>query len=115
MKTLITYTRQNIITITLIITIIIFTIINTIYGLTVNAYSVKFYKNNIKLEKEEVLVDTKSLWQLEIPKINLIAPIAEGIDLETINKYIGHFPTTSMFEGNIGLAAHNRRVSKKLF
>ena len=50
-----------------------------------------------------------------MPKINLAAPIAEGIDSETMNKYIGHFPTTSTFEGNIGLAAHNRRISKKLF
>ena len=112
---MITYTRQNVLIISFIITVVIFIIINSLYNLTVNAYSLKYDKSNIKVEKEEALIDTKSLWQLEIPKINLVAPIAEGIDLQTMNKYIGHFPTTSLFEGNIGLAAHNRRFSKKLF
>ena len=62
---------------------------------------------NIKVE-DKISMDNKSVWQLEIPKINLIAPIQDGIDEKTLDKYIGHFPTTSDFNGNIGLAAHNR-------
>lgn len=30
-------------------------------------------------------------WSLEIPKINLYAEIAEGTEMDTLNKYIGHF------------------------
>lgn len=47
-------------------------------------------------------------WQLEIPKIDLVADIAEGTSSEILNKYIGHFEETSKEEGNIALAAHNR-------
>ncbi len=29
-----------------------------------------------------------------------------------LNGYIGHFPTTSNLDGNVGLAAHNRGYNK---
>ena len=54
-------------------------------------------------------------WQIEIPIIGLIAPIAEGTTQEVMREYVGHFEHTSLWKGNIGLAAHNRRVSNKLF
>lgn len=54
-------------------------------------------------------------WYIEIPKINLIAPISEGTTQEIMSKYVGHFENTSVWEGNVGLAAHNRRISSKLF
>lgn len=47
-------------------------------------------------------------WKLEIPKINLIADIAEGTSSEILNQYIGHFEETPKESGNIALAAHNR-------
>lgn len=53
-------------------------------------------------------LSTKEKWQLEIPKIDLKAHIAEGTEKETMDKYIGHFIETSKVNGNIGLAAHNR-------
>ena len=34
---------------------------------------------------------------------------------ETLNKYVGHFPTTSIDNGNIGLAGHNRGYNKNYF
>ena len=43
-----------------------------------------------------------------IPKISLIAPIADGTDKNILNEYIGHFKETQNLDGNIGLAAHNR-------
>ena len=43
-------------------------------------------------------------WSLEIPKIDLKAPIIEGTAEETLNKYVGHFEETSTKEGTIGLA-----------
>ena len=57
------------------------------------------YQNNI---------DTQKIWQIEIPKINLVAPIAEGTSTNIMNEYVGHFEETPKNKGNIGLAAHNR-------
>ncbi len=51
------------------------------------------------------------LWQVEIPKINLIAPIAQDTTQEVMEKYVGHFTKTAFWKGNVGLAAHNRRLS----
>lgn len=47
-------------------------------------------------------------WEIQIPKINLTAPIAEGVSQEIMNKYVGHFEDTAKLNGNVGLAAHNR-------
>ena len=66
-------------------------------------------------EKIEKMLDTTELvndiWQIEIPAIHLIAPISEGTTQEVMREYVGHFEETSLWHGNIGLAAHNRRVS----
>lgn len=43
------------------------------------------------------------------------APIAEGVEAETLNLYVGHFGETSKQLGNIGLAAHNRGYEKNYF
>jgi sortase A len=42
-------------------------------------------------------------------------PIKNGIGLDILNDYIGHFPDTSYFNGNIGLAAHNRGYINNYF
>ena len=54
--------------------------------------------------------DDKTLydWYIEIPKINLYAPIEEGTEDEILNRSVGHFENTSRRNGNCGLAAHNR-------
>ena len=61
-------------------------------------------KNYIEDKKEPV----EEIWQIEIPKIDLIAPISEGTSQEVMLEYVGHFENTNMFNGNVGLAAHNR-------
>lgn len=60
-------------------------------------------KNKVNLNQE--------LWEIEIPAISLTAPIAEGTTQEIMREYVGHFENTSLWKGNIGLAAHNRRFS----
>ena len=45
---------------------------------------------------------------LKIPKLGLEAEIKEGIDEETLASYIGHFTNSSLWDGNVALAAHNR-------
>ena len=53
---------------------------------------------------------------LSIPSISLYnIKIKEGIDENTLNEYIGHFPNTSNWNGNIGLAAHNRGYQHNYF
>ena len=70
---------------------------------------------NPKIEKIETLLKNTSglnekLWQVEIPNINLIAPIAQDTTQEVMKKYVGHFINTAFWKGNVGLAAHNRRI-----
>lgn len=50
----------------------------------------------------------ENIWQIEIPKINLVAPISEGTSQEVMLEYVGHFENTKLLNGNVGLAAHNR-------
>lgn len=54
------------------------------------------------------MIENKAIGTLEIPKINLNAPISEGVDWDTIAINIGHFSNSSVWDGNIALAAHNR-------
>ena len=50
------------------------------------------------------------IWRIQIPKINLTANIEEGTSQKVMAKYVGHFNQTSVLDGNIGLAAHNRGI-----
>lgn len=60
-------------------------------------------------EKSEVTEESEEdIWQVEISKINLLAPISEGTSQEVMLEYVGHFENTSEWQGNVGLAAHNR-------
>ena len=45
---------------------------------------------------------------LYIPRINVYAEIMEGTTDEVLAFYIGHFENTSIWEGNVALASHNR-------
>lgn len=53
------------------------------------------------------LWETNVIGTLEIPSINLKLSIAEGIENDVIAKYVGHFPSTALINGNVGLAGHN--------
>ena len=49
-----------------------------------------------------------SLGRLEIPSLGLSVRIYQGTDSKTLAKGIGHFEDTSIWNGNVCLAAHNR-------
>ena len=49
-----------------------------------------------------------SLGRLEIPSLDLSVRIYQGTDSKTLAKGVGHFEDTSIWEGNVCLAAHNR-------
>ncbi len=79
----------------------------------INNEETKYSLNNLSNSKE---TDNNILSYLSIPSISLEkAPIKEGIDEVTLNEYIGHFPSTSKTDGNIGLAAHNRGYKNNYF
>ena len=64
---------------------------------------------NIKYENEEQVEDDEYiLGTLMIKKINLKANVKEGSSQAILREYIGHMPETAKYDGNIGLAAHNR-------
>ena len=121
------YTNKFINLLSLILTIIIFSIIQFF-----------FFNKNIHLEKVDDLVpkidiiqdnkeesgnkknaENENLylgnWYIEIPSINLTAPIAEGTDNTTLNTKVGHFVDSAIESGNIGLAGHNRGYEYNYF
>lgn len=59
------------------------------------------------LEQKEINYDD-IIGKLTIPDILLEdAPIRESIEWDTLSQAIGHFPSTSLYGGNVGLASHN--------
>jgi len=125
------YIKLNVILITVIFVALILTGVNLAYEGVQSSFNQDGkleITDQIQEKTEEINIEepieeknlekgnkTTSVWQIEIPKINLIAPIAEGTSQDVMNEYVGHFENTSLWKGNIGLAAHNRRLSKKLF
>ena len=63
---------------------------------------------------EENLQDTQEstedemLGRIIIEKISLDAPIKEGSSIEILKNFVGHIEETAKYDGNVGLAAHNR-------
>jgi sortase A len=49
-----------------------------------------------------------SIGTLSIPKLGVSAKVYEEESLENLKKGIGHFKSTSCWDGNVGFAAHNR-------
>ena len=49
-----------------------------------------------------------SLGKIEIPALGLSVRIYQGTDSKTLAKGVGHFEDTSIWKGNVCLAAHNR-------
>lgn len=52
-----------------------------------------------------------SLGTLEIPSIGLTVKIVQGTDSAALAKGAGHFENTSIWDGNVALAGHNRGVT----
>lgn len=63
---------------------------------------------NIAYKSEEEFEDNNILGILTIEKIDLKATVKEGSTEEILREHIGHLPETAKYDGNIGLAAHNR-------
>lgn len=119
---------------------IIITVIITFAGLVFLTYKVldKENKNNqlnrfivqpIEIQQENLMKDSledvivdeditlenedNTIGTIEVPKIELIAPVKEGTNLDILAEFVGHFSNSSVWDGNVALAAHNRGISVK--
>lgn len=128
------YNKRNIIIFSIIITIIIYISIHIILG--------SFKVNQQKEENSTLILKTSQVnpiieasinenketlntislnqyseydWRIIISKINLNAPILEGTSKEVLRRGVGHFETTSDWNGNVCLAAHNRGYKYNYF
>lgn len=71
-----------------------------------------------KIEKVEEVIENQyktNNWRIFISKINLDAPIIEGTTKEVLRRGVGHFTSTSKWDGNVVLAAHNRGYKYNFF
>ena len=58
--------------------------------------------------KEELELNDNLIGILEIPKLNIKAPVKEGTTQSILKYSVGHFSNSSNWNGNIALASHNR-------
>ena len=81
-----------------------------------NDHNIIVNKENIEdviIEKKE---DANIIGYLTINSINLnMIPIAEGTDMNVLNKYLGHFEETGIINGNIAICGHNRGYENNYF
>ena len=60
-------------------------------------------------------INFKAKWRIEIPKINVIAPIKSGTTQDVLATAVGHFEQTDKWNGNVALAGHNRGYNCNFF
>ncbi len=70
---------------------------------------------NVTYDKAEDIWDDSVLGIITIDKIGLNATVKEGTSSETLLNYIGHIEETATYDGNIGLAGHNRGCENSYF
>jgi len=60
---------------------------------------------------DDLYYSNGSLGTLKIPAINLTVKVYQGTDSAALKKGAGHFTNTSIWNGNVALAGHNRGVN----
>lgn len=69
----------------------------------------------VTYDSEEDVWDDSVLGILTIEKIGLNATVKEGTTSDILLEYIGHIEETSTYDGNVGLAGHNRGCKNSYF
>lgn len=70
---------------------------------------------NVTYDNVEDVWDDSVLGILTIEKIGLNATVKEGTSNQTLLEYIGHIEETATYDGNVGLAGHNRGCENSYF
>lgn len=83
----------------------------------VNVEDIKTDDNyeNITYDKTEDVWDDSVLGIITIEKIGLNATVKEGTTSDVLLEYVGHIENTATYDGNIGLADHNRGCKNSYF
>lgn len=83
----------------------------------VNVEDIKTDDNyeNITYDKTEDVWDDSVLGIITIEKIGLNATVKEGTTSDVLLEYVGHIENTATYDGNIGLAGHNRGCKNSYF
>ena len=83
----------------------------------VNVEDIKTDDNyeNITYDKPEDVWDDSVLGIITIEKIGLNATVKEGTTSDVLLEYVGHIENTATYDGNIGLAGHNRGCKNSYF
>lgn len=125
MESMINYNRTNLNIISLLITIIIFSLIIFILNLINSQNSDKknmAYINKIgaNIEENNIVLQDISLeeiieWKVIIEELNLEAEIKEGTSEEQIKGNVGHYTSSNYLYGNVSLKAHNIGENKNYF
>jgi len=89
--------------------------VNTLPSVQYGSYE-SVIKNEIIVQskytnKAEVLRSDGSVGTLKISEIDLNVKVYDGTTASSMKKGVGHFTDTSYWNGNIGLAGHNRGVN----
>ena len=71
--------------------------------------------SSTKTQRETVKENKKIKWRIQIQRINLDVHIKEDTDSNILLEAVGHFGITSKWNGNVGLAAHNRGYQCNFF
>lgn len=91
------------------------TVTTTVQGNTVNTSGNLVIPDDFYYEEEAFTDVTSSMYYsgghigtLKIPELDLSVKIYEGTTSSVLKKGVGHFKDTSIWNGNVCLAAHNR-------
>ncbi|MCI9087436.1 MAG: class D sortase [Clostridia bacterium] len=120
------YTKKNLDTLSLLLTISILIIFYLIYSsislavISNNSLdSNMVYSQKIPIESQTqrqiIQANLSNKWRIQIPKLNLDAHIEEGTTWDVLLRAVGHFENTNRWNGNICLAGHNRGYQCNFF
>lgn len=74
--------------------------------------------NNIQNEvynTQDLISENNLVGILEIPKLNVYAPVKEGTTQEIMKTSVGHFIESDFWNGNVSLASHNGGTNAHFF
>lgn len=118
------YTKKNLDTVCLLLTIFILMIFFFVYSsislaVISNKNSNMVYSQTIPIENQTqrqiVQANLVNKWRIQIPKLNLDAHIEAGTNSDVLLRAVGHFENTSRWNGNVCLAGHNRGYQCNFF
>ncbi len=69
----------------------------------------------VEIKDEKNTSNDECVWRIEIPTLQLEAPISEGTSQEVLAETVGHFEESNLWDGNVALAAHNRGYQCNFF